>query len=63
MLVVLHQLAQHLARRDVILVVVLDGLEFCDLADRLQSRAADLADALGELVGGGEDLVRVLVEQ
>lgn len=63
MLVVLHQFAQHLARRDVILVVVLDGLEFCDLADRFERGAADLADALGELVGGGEDLIGLLVEQ
>ena len=35
LLVVLHQLAQHLAWRDVVLVVVLDGLELGDLADRL----------------------------
>ena len=62
MLVVLHQLAQHLARRDIVLVVVLDRLELCDLADRLHRGAADLADALGKLVGGGENRVRLLVE-
>src|ERR1700722_14878681 len=33
-LVVFHQLAQHVARRDVALVVVLDGLQFPYLSDR-----------------------------
>ena len=34
-----------------------------DVADRAQRDAADLAHALGELVGGGEDLLGLLVEQ
>jgi len=47
-LVVLHQLARHFARRHVVLVVVLDGLQFCDLPDRAHRDAADLANALGQ---------------
>src|SRR4030081_1295914 len=35
MLVVFHQLAQHLARRDILFIVVLDGLQFRDLPHRL----------------------------
>ena len=34
-----------------------------DVADRAQRDAADLAHALGQLVGGGEDLLGLLVEQ
>ena len=33
------------------------------MSDRAQRRAADLAHALGDRVGNGEDLVRLLVEQ
>src|SRR5262245_47974989 len=33
------------------------------MADRAQRGAADLADALGERVGGGEYLIAVLIEQ
>src|SRR5262249_46093355 len=61
-LVVPHQLAQHLVRRDELRVVVLDALHVGDLPDRAQRGAADLAHAFGELVGGGEDLCRLLVE-
>ena len=34
-----------------------------DIADRAQSRLSDFADALGDDVGRGEDLVGLLVEQ
>jgi hypothetical protein len=34
-----------------------------DVADRAQGYAADLAHALGEFVGGGENLLGLLVEQ
>ena len=33
------------------------------MADRAQRRAADLANTLGNVVGGGEDLLRLLVQQ
>jgi len=46
-LVAFHQLAQHLARRHLTLVVVLDGLQFSDLPDRAHRGAVDLANALG----------------
>ena len=62
-LVVVHQLAHHLAGGDELLVVVLDRLQLGDVADRAQRGAADLADALGDLVGGGEDRGGLLVEQ
>src|SRR6476620_5468818 len=38
-LVVFHQLAQHLARRHIALVVVPDGLQLADLPDRPQRGA------------------------
>ncbi len=34
-----------------------------DIADRTQRDAADLAHAFGDLVGGGEDLLGLLIEQ
>src|SRR5229473_2892554 len=61
-LVVFHQLAKHFARRHVALVVVLDGLQFSDLPDRAHRGAAELANALGQLIGGGENRVGLLVE-
>ena len=62
-LVVVAQLRQHVLRRHVGGVVVLDALQARDLADRVQRDAADLAHALGQRVGHGEDLIALLVEQ
>src|ERR1700733_2800618 len=62
-LVVFHQLAQHLARRHIALIVVVDGLQFADLPDRAQRGAAQLANPFGQLIGGGENIVGLLVEQ
>ena len=62
-LVVVAQLGQHVLRRHVVGVVVLDALQARDLADGVQRGAADLADALGHRVGHGEDLIALLVEQ
>ena len=62
-LVVVHQLAQHLPRRDIALVVVFEGLQLGDLTDRAQRGAADLANPLGDLVGRAEYLLRLLIEQ
>ena len=39
------------------------ALQAADMADRAQRRAADLADALCERVGGSENLVGLLVKQ
>ena len=44
-------------------VLVGDALQAGDMADRAQGRAADLAYALGDGVGGGENLFALLVEQ
>jgi len=61
--VVLHQFAQHFAWRHIIIVVVLDGLQFRNLPDRAQRGAAELADAFGQLIGGGENCIRLFVKQ
>ena len=50
-------------RRDIIGVIVEHALEPGDLADRMDGRAAELAHPLGDVVGDGEDLVGLLVEQ
>jgi hypothetical protein len=63
MLVVFHQLAQHLARRYIALIVVVDRLQFPDLPDRAQRGAAQLANALGQLIGGRKNIVGLLVKQ
>jgi hypothetical protein len=62
MLVVFHQFAQHLAWRHIVVVIVLDGLVLADVADRPQRDAAELAHPFGQLVGGGEDRIRLFVE-
>src|SRR3954469_26050507 len=61
-LVVVPQLGQHVERVDVIGVVVENPLKPRDMADRPKGGAADLAHALGDLVRGGEDLLRLFVE-
>ena len=62
-LVVVAQLGQHVERVDEVGVVVGDALQPRDMADRAERRAADLAHALGDVVGDGEDLVGLLVEE
>ena len=52
--VVVAQLGEHIQGRDEIGVVVHDALQAADVADRAQRRAADLANALGDCVRGGE---------
>jgi len=63
LLVVAAQLRQHILRIDVVGIVVENALLAGDVADRPQRRAANLARALGDVVGHGEDLVRLLVQQ
>jgi hypothetical protein len=63
LLVVVHQLAQHHSRRHEIGIVVLDGLELGDMADRTERGAADLADPLGHVVGRPQDVGGLLVQQ
>jgi len=43
-------------------VVVLAPLQFGDLADRAQRRAADFAHAFGDLVGRIKNLLALFVE-
>ena len=62
-LVVGSELAQHVVGCHEGGVVVLDRLVPGDIADRAQRGAAHLAHPLGQLVGGGEDLVGLLVEE
>src|SRR5882757_8870123 len=61
--VVVAQLGQHVQRRDIVRVVVEHALLARDLADGAQRGAADLAHALGDVVGRGKNLLGLLVEQ
>src|SRR2546425_1013912 len=63
LLIVFAQLSQHVARSDITRVVIQDTLQPPDLADRSQGRATDLAHALSDRVGRGEDLLPLLVEE
>src|ERR1700730_7969406 len=63
LLIVVAQLGQHIQGRDEICVIVQDPLQTADVADRAQRRAADLANTLGDRVGGGKDLVALLIQQ
>src|SRR5207247_431143 len=63
LLVVVAQLGKHIERRDEARVIVQHALQAADVADRAQRGAADLADALGDVVGGREDLLGLLVEE
>ena len=60
---VVAQLGQHVQRRHVVRVVVEHALQASDLADRAERRAADLAHALGDIVGRGKYLLGLLVQQ
>src|SRR5262249_11230305 len=61
--VVFAEFSEHVARRDEIRVIVGDALKTGDMADRAQGRAADFSHAFGHRVGGGEDLLRLFIEQ
>ena len=62
-LVVGHQFAQHLVGRDKRFIVVLDVLQLGNVADGAERGAADVADALGDVVGRSQNLLGLLVEQ
>ena len=62
-LVVVAQLGQHVLRIDVVGVVVGQALVARDISDRMQGQPADLAGALGDRVGHGEDLFALLVQE
>ena len=62
-LVVVHQLEQHVDRRHVVLVVVLDPLQLGDMPDRPDGGAADPAHPFGQNVDAVFQLAGLLVEQ
>jgi len=62
-LVVVHQLEQHVDRRHVILVVVLDSLQLGDMANRADGGAADPAHPFGQDVNAVFQLAGLLIEQ
>jgi len=62
LLVVITQFGEHIHRRNKIRIVVHNALQAADVADRVQGRAADLANALGDRIGRGEDLVALLIQ-
>jgi hypothetical protein len=61
LLVVVTQFGEHIHWRDKIRIVVRDALQAADVADRAQGRTADLANAFGDRISGGEDLVALFV--
>ena len=61
-LVVVTHLGQHVGGFHVLGVVVQHTLGACDVADRAQRAAADLADAFGQRVGHREQLLGLFVE-
>src|SRR6266478_9069764 len=63
LLVVVAQLGEHVQRRDEIGVIVQHALQAADVANRAQRSAADLAHALGDVVGSRENLLGLLVEE
>src|SRR5262249_20568053 len=63
LLVVVAQLREHVEGGDEVRVVVQHALQAADVADRAQRGAADLAHALGDGVGGRENLLALLVEE
>src|ERR1700756_4438730 len=63
LLVIVAQFGEHIQRGDEVGVVVQHTLQAADMADRAQRGAADLADPLGDVVGGRENLLGLLVEQ
>src|SRR5262249_17258042 len=62
-LVIVHQLEQHVDRRYVILIVVLDPLQLGDVADRPDRGAADPAHPFGQNVDAVFQLAGLIVEQ
>jgi hypothetical protein len=61
--VVIAQFGEHIHRRNEIRIIVRNALQAADVADRMQSRAADLANTFSDHIGSGEDLVAVLIQQ
>src|SRR4029079_4017007 len=61
--VVLAKLRQHVVGRDEIRVIVGYSLQLGYMTDRTDGGPADLARPLGDLVGRGEDLGGLLVEE
>jgi hypothetical protein len=57
------KLGEHVLRSDEDGVVVGDALEAGDFSDGVDGEAADFADAFGNLVGDGVELVGVIIEQ
>src|SRR6266850_2444106 len=61
--IVVAQLRKHIEGRNVLRVVVQNALETGNVTDGAQRRSADFAHALGDAVGGREDLAGLLVHQ
>ena len=63
LLVVIAQFADHLERSNRFLIVIFQSLVFADVADGTDRCPADLARPFRDVVGHGEDLRGLLVEQ
>ena len=57
------KLSNHVLRADGFLTVIFEALVLRDVANGVKRSAAELARALGNIVGHGKDLVGVLIEQ
>ena len=61
--VVFAQFGQHVERIDILGVVIAEALQARHVTDGSNRDAADLAHALGDVIGHRKDLVGVLIEQ
>jgi hypothetical protein len=61
--VVFAQFGEHIERIDKVRVVIAEALQAGNVPDRSNRGAADLAHALGDVVGHRKNLAGVLIEQ
>ena len=60
--VVVAQFGKHVVRRHVVGIIIQDAFQAPDMADRADRGATDFADPLRNIVGGGENLLAMLVQ-
>ncbi len=60
--IIVTQFRQHVERRDIFGIIVLDALQATDLPDRMQRSPANLAYTFGDVIGGGEYLITLFIQ-
>jgi hypothetical protein len=63
LLVASPKLGQHILRGDPLFIIVLQTLVFCDVADGAKGSAANLEPSICDIVGHGENLLGLLVQE